>query len=228
MKQKKQTFIPDFERPIRVPARIRMTHVQPCIAVAGEKITLRLKFPIPKEIRQDEMIKLQIYGGRNNKGIFPDLHTTNPRKDGYVFAETSSRLFVKIQGSGKNYGTFIITPGAGGIKAGEHIFITLKNAKCPDKRFLNKFFVLYKDDLSPAEGSHKAENVWNKETQKKIIAAALMHIIGGDIHSIKAYAPSNVVAGKKFSLLIRPIDRFANLSLKYLKNRNARVFSELM
>ncbi|MCM8815423.1 MAG: hypothetical protein NC931_05530, partial [Candidatus Omnitrophica bacterium] len=211
-----------------IPARIRMTHVQPCIAVAGEKITLRLKFPIPKEIRQDEMIKLQIYGGRNNKGIFPDLHTTNPRKDGYVFAETSSRLFVKIQGSGKNYGTFIITPGAGGIKAGEHIFITLKNAKCPDKRFLNKFFVLYKDDLSPAEGSHKAENVWNKETQKKIIAAALMHIIGGDIHSIKAYAPSNVVAGKKFSLLIRPIDRFANLSLQYLKNRNARVFSELM
>ncbi|MCM8788420.1 MAG: hypothetical protein NC907_01380 [Candidatus Omnitrophica bacterium] len=155
MKLRKKIFIPNFERPIRIPSRIKIKAAQPEIAIAGEKITLRLKFLISKKIKQEELLKLQIFGGRNNKWIFSNLHTTDPEKDGYVFAKTSSGNPLKIQCLDKNYGTFIITPGAEGIKTGEHIFITIHNAQCPSGRYLNKFLDFYKGDLNSAEKVHK-------------------------------------------------------------------------
>ncbi|HON06170.1 MAG TPA: hypothetical protein P5065_07290, partial [Candidatus Ratteibacteria bacterium] len=60
---RKTIFIPDFEKPIRIPAKVKTEIAQPPVAIAGTKITLRLKFLILKYIGPEEILKLQIFGG---------------------------------------------------------------------------------------------------------------------------------------------------------------------
>ncbi len=213
MKSNRDVFIPEFERPIRIPARIRIEIAQPNTATAGKKITLRMKFPIPKNIEPGETLKLQIFGGRNNKGYFKNLQSTR------IIVQTANGVPLNIKYPDETGGTIVIAVPERGLKAGDHLRVILKNIRCQEQRLLNKFFVLYKDDLKTPEKPHKAEGiVWNRENQKRIMGAWLMHILGGKIHHIKVFAPSNTIPGKQFTLLVRPEDRFHNLSSEYPKN----------
>jgi len=221
---RKTIFIPDFEKPIRIPAKVKTEIAQPPVAIAGTKITLRLKFLILKYIGPEEILKLQIFGGRNNKGWFSNIQLDNPKEDGFILVKYNN-VQLKVSQKNNPYGMLTIFPPEGGIKAGKNIYVIMRNVDVGTIRFLNKFFVLYRDNLKSPESPHKAESVWNRENQKKILAACMMHILGGEIHNIKIYGPSDVFPKKKFSLLIRPEDKFHNLSSRIL-NKKIEVFCE--
>jgi hypothetical protein len=210
---RKNIFIPDFEKPIRIPARVKIEIAQPPVAIAGTKITLRLKFSISKDIEPEEILKLQIFGGRNNKGYFPNIQIDDPEKDGFILVKCNNVQLKTSQGNNP-FGVITIFPPGNGIKAGKNIYVIMKNVAVGTTRFLNKFFVLYRDNPKSPEYPHKAESVWNRENQKNILAACVMHILGGKVHHIKTFGPSGVFPEKKFYLLIRPEDKFHNLSSK--------------
>lgn len=211
-------FAPDFERPIRIPGRIRLKRAKPEIVFAGKKTTLRLSFEIPINVKSGEILKIQLFGGRNNKGTIVNLQTSEPEKDGFISVRCNGSP-LKISQKNIPYGTITIFPQEKEIKKGTKIDVVIKNARFEQVRLLNKFFVLYKDDLNPPAGPHRAESVWNVENQKKILDACVLHILGGKIDHIKVYNPSIVLPGQKFSILIRPQDRFFNLSSEILNEK---------
>ena len=217
MPEKTCGFIPAFHKPIRMPSWLKSDYCHPEIAMAGEKISIRMQCCLTKNIKRENTLKLQLFGGRNNKGIFSNLQLEDPDKDGFVSVETQDKIPLRISRDRNFSGTFLVIPVEKGLKKGQKINIILHNVRCPKERLLNKFFVLYQNDLQGAKGPHKSESVWNKETQKKIIGFCLMHILGGKIHHIKVFAPSVVRPGEKFDLLIRPEDKFCNLSSEFLK-----------
>lgn len=204
-------FIPRFERPVRIPSKVKLGFAKPQIAFAGSRTNLKLTFHIPAEIKPDDTIKLQLFGGRNNKGFFQNIQCDDERKDGFVRVKYND-IFLKISQKENPYGTIKIFPPGSGIKKGSFISVSLRNIEVQKPSILNKFFVLYHDSLLTPQGPHKAETVWNQENQKKILSACLMHILGGKISHFKIHAPSNITPGKKFTVLIRPEDKFFNLS----------------
>ncbi|HPP07932.1 MAG TPA: DUF3604 domain-containing protein [bacterium] len=207
----KNIHVPKFERPIRIPGRVKITFSRPSFVFAGQKATLKLQFLLSRNIRPHSSVKLQIAGGRNNKGYFSNIQITSKKADGFICAKLKNRN-LKISKYSGYPGTFIIHIPDTGIKKEEYLEVVLRNVYCETASILNKFFVLYQDELVSASGPHRAESVWNQENQKKILSACLVHILGRRIHHMKIHAPSNVLPEKNFSVLIRPEDKFHNLS----------------
>ena len=223
MQTGKNIYIPDFRRPIRIPGRVKITHASPSFIFAGQKTTLRLRFFISKDISPCLSVKLQISGGRNNKGDFANIQITSEKQDGFVCVRLKKKN-LKISECSGYLGTFIIHIPDTGIKKGEYLDVFLRNVRCQKASILNKFFILYQDELASAAGPHRAESVWNQENQKKIISACLVHMPGGDIHHMKIHAPSNVLPDENFAILIRPEDKFHNLSSKKIPDKKIQVF----
>ncbi|MCD6407560.1 DUF3604 domain-containing protein [bacterium] len=208
-------YIPEFERPIRIPESVKIEKANPPFAIAGKYGEWELKFVISKKIKKGEIIKFQISGGRNNKGFFP-VQTKHPEKEGYITAYFKGKN-IPVEETENNQ-TFILKIDEK-IEKGETIRIILGDRskgccgiRAPEMRLLNKFFVLYKDKVKFPDAPRTGGFSWNTENQKKIISACVMHILGGKTHHLRAYAPSYVKPGKKFHILIRPEDKYNNLS----------------
>ncbi|MCX7706236.1 MAG: DUF3604 domain-containing protein, partial [bacterium] len=214
----KKIFVPDFERPIRIPSKVRLTFAKPEVVLSGSKITLKLRFFIPIDVKSDSILKLQLFGGRNNKGNFLGIQCDDEEKDGFISVKYKNQT-LRISQKKNPYGTITITPDKQGIKQGDYISVILKNVEIGKDRLLNKFFVLYQDGFRSPDIPHKPESVWNEENQKQILSACIMHILGGKIHHLELYAPSTVKANERFSLLIRPEDKFHNLSSEVFNGR---------
>ncbi|MEM4314513.1 MAG: DUF3604 domain-containing protein [Thermoplasmata archaeon] len=208
---KKDIFIPKFDRPIRIPMHIILKRAEPESIFVWEKVNIKLSFFIPININHRDILKLQVFGGRNNKGEFLNIQCDNPSEDGFISVKYKNNV-LKISRDENCIGTITIFPPDGGIKNGSILHVVMKNVKSPKYRLLNKSFILYKGILQEQNGPHKGETVWNEYNQEKILGACIIHILGQKIHHLDIYAPSIIKPKEKFFLLIRPEDKFHNLS----------------
>jgi hypothetical protein len=212
---------PPWRRPIRIPEEIPLTHAEPPVAVAGEFSTWRLPFQVSKDVPPNSRLALQLWGGRNNKGHFPGAQATRPQADGYVTAETDDGSPLSLNPT-QQPGTFVLSLPKGGLKKGRRITVVLGDRTgggkgirvCPDHVF-NKFFVLYcvdKEESEPRYPSWAGGNVWAEGTKHSIVAVCTMHILGGATDHLRAYVPATTQPARPFVVLIRPEDKFSNLS----------------
>jgi len=213
--------MPPWRRPIRIPSEIPLTHAEPPVAVAGGSSTWRLPFQLAKDVPPGTLLKLQLWGGRNNKGHFPGAQVTRPQADGYVSAEADDGSRLSLQPSGQA-GTFVLSLPKDGFKKGRKIVVVLGDRSgggkgirvCPDHVF-NKFFVLYavpNGNARPRLPQWAGGDVWAEGNAQRIVAASTMHILGGDTDHLRVYGPATVRPASPFALLIRPEDKVGNLS----------------
>lgn len=198
--------VPRWERPIRIPERVPILHTDPEVALAGEESTWQLPFRLAEELSPDSVLKLQLFGGRNNKGVFEGAQAEHPEQDGYLTMRTADGAELPLRPDDAA-GTFVVALPERGLAQGCVLTATLGAIKAPAGRMLSKFFLLYRDD---AERHHRA--TWGEEDQHLIVGACTMHILGGEIDHLRAYAPSHTRAGEAFDILVRPEDEFSNLS----------------
>ncbi|MBI2442150.1 MAG: DUF3604 domain-containing protein [Lentisphaerae bacterium] len=213
-------FIPKWERPIRIPESIPLKQADPARAVAGELGAWQLPFELSRDIGPSEVLRLQVVGGRNNKGLFAGLQTETPSGDGYLTARTGQgdALVVtplSLPGHLKQYGTFAVQTPATGFRAGERLVLTIGDrsaggpgVRAPTTCERNKFFLLYiSDSCHPGEAA-----TWTEANARQIVGACLMHIVGGPVVRLFAYTPSQAEPGQPFSIAVRPQDQYGNLS----------------
>lgn len=79
MSHRLPSTMPTWNRPIRIPRHIDITHTDPPFAIAGERSTWRIPFKLSQDIPGGFPLKIQLWGGRNNKGQFPDAQVTDPK-----------------------------------------------------------------------------------------------------------------------------------------------------
>ncbi|MFO7897623.1 MAG: DUF3604 domain-containing protein [Planctomycetota bacterium] len=227
-----RTSVPHRTRPVRIPDDIPLEHPQPETAIAGERSTWRLPFRLARDLPAGTPLRLQVWGGRNNKGVFPDLQTDDPGAGGYVTAAMPGGSPIALRPADVD-GSFELTVPEPGLAEGDVLTVTLGDrsaggpgARAFDVRTLDKFFLLYVAADGRAElpawavaGSGTPEKArtdpgahWSDENQAFIVAACTMHILGARPTQLRAYAPSQVRPGESFAIVVRPEDDRANLA----------------
>jgi len=203
--------IPAWSRPLRIPEPIEITHADPPYALAGETSCWRLPFTLSQDVPTGAELRLQLWGGRNNKGGSCELQTEDPSAVGFVAAELGDGTPVSVQAV-EPAGTFTLN-APDGLRVGDRLDVRIgPGTRMGDGRQLNKFFVLYLKDDGPGTPAWSGGSVWAPGSWERIIAVCTMHILGGPLHHLRAYAPATVKPGQEFSLLIRPEDVLDNLS----------------
>ena len=195
--------MPAWSHPIRVPGDIEITHADPPYAMAGETSTWRLPFVLSGDVPAVATLKLQLAGGRNNKGIFTCVPAA-------TLAGGRSLDMAPDMGA-----THVLSLPTSGLKKGDLLTVTLPNCEAPKVRQLNKFFVLYADPSGEEEHSTPqwaGGSVWADGSNQRIVAVCTMHILGGRLDHLHAYVPSRIMPGEELSILVRPEDEFDNLS----------------
>ena len=220
MSRRAPETMPKWSRPIRIPVAIEITHADPPFAIAGDTSSWRIPFRLSKGVPPDAALRLQLYGGRNNKGKFADAQCENPHAEGYIAAELEDGTPVRIRPT-EQPGTCAVGPPDGGLKKGDMLTVVLGDQTngggvraCRAHTF-NKFFLLYsipanEVDAKLWQGGHG--QVWAPETWDWIIGACTMHILGGEIDHIRAYVPATTRPRRSFNVLVRPEDKYGNLS----------------
>jgi hypothetical protein len=224
-------MMPAWERPIRIPESIEITHTDPVFAIAGKTGIWRVPFKLPKDIPAKSVLKLQLWGGRNNKGAFSGVQIDNPKAEGFIAAELEDGMRMPIK-TGTVAGTYDIILSDRVLKKGQYLTVLLggnekggEGITPANSRLLNKFFVLYNSPVKEAEipdwalirsapitKETKLPDVWTKENEDLIVAVCTMHILGDKIDHVRAYAPATSRPGKTFHILVRPEDKYGNLS----------------
>ncbi|MBN1343294.1 MAG: DUF3604 domain-containing protein [Phycisphaerae bacterium] len=215
--------VPKFVRPVRIPEQIPLQTAEPPYALAGQKSTWRLTFKLARDIKPNQTLRLELWGGRNNKGSFRPVQIAKPNADGSLSVQTADGKPIslsKVDAKGNKAGaTFALAIPSNGFKEGTVIHVTLgdtskggKGTTADSCRMLNKFFVLYCPEL--VEGGAPR---WGLAAQKEIVGACLMHILGNKIDHIRAYVPSQCSPGQDVEILVRPEDKHSNLSVEPLE-----------
>ncbi|MFP4026434.1 MAG: DUF3604 domain-containing protein [Candidatus Brocadiia bacterium] len=218
-------FIPEWRRPIRMPESAPLAHADPIYGLAGEKGTWKLIFPIDTNVASNEKLQLQLWGGRNNKSSMIDPQVDAPSDDGFLSASVGE---IKCEmESTDGTGTFAIELPDAGLKKGDELEVLMGDTsgggdgiRLNSVRIPNKFFVLHRVPCDERTG------VWNEENQHLIISVCTMHVLGGEVDRIRAFAPSQVVPGDEFSILVRPEDEYGNVSCVPLGEVNVSLDGE--
>jgi len=214
--------MPAWTRPIRIPESVEITHAEPPFAIAGEKGSWRIPFRLSKDVSAGSTLKVQLWGGRNNKGAtFAALQTDDPKAEGFVAAKLNDGSHVAIQADGDSGSCTLALP-YDGLKKGQLLTILLGRGpgtepgiRVDREHRYNKFFVLYTlpvDDDEHQPPQWPGGYVWTSDTEGRIVAVCTMHILGGPIHHIRAYVPAATRPAEAFDILVRPEDEFGNLS----------------
>jgi hypothetical protein len=200
--------------PIRVPVSIDLVKSNPNQAIVREVGSWQLPFILSQDIEAGVDLKLQVYGGRNNKQRFDSLQALHKGAPNYITARLADGSRLDMQEDKGAPGTFTIKLPATGLKKGTLLLVTLGDtvggsvgARVGTRSAFGKFFVLYKP-LS----SSSYPIIWGEANFNQMVGGAVIDIIGGPIHHIRAYASSNAKPGESFSILVRPEDEFRNLS----------------
>ncbi len=210
--------VPEFVRPIRIPERVPLDRAEPPFALAGERSTWQLTFRLARDIKPDQTLRLELWGGRNNKGTFRPVQVTTPSGDGYLSAKTADGrplTLSRIKGKGGRAGmTFAVSVPKDGFKAGTVIHATLGDTSKGGAgttactcQMRNKFFVLYCPELTKTPSGR-----WGWAAQPQIVSACLMHILGNKTDHLRAYVPSQCKPAAPLEILVRPEDKQSNLS----------------
>jgi hypothetical protein len=204
--------MPAWSRPLRIPEQIEITHAEPPFAFAGETFAWNLPFTLSKDVPPGADLRLQLWGGRNNKGAFFDLQTEDPDAGGYIAAVLGDGSPVRIRAA-EQAGTFTLGVPEDGLRKGDLLTVRLgKGARVCESHIHDKYFVLYTRDDGPGTPAWSGGSVWGPQTWDRIVATCTMHILGGPLHHLRAYVPATVWPGEEFPLLVRPEDEIGNLS----------------
>ncbi|MCX7886396.1 MAG: DUF3604 domain-containing protein [Verrucomicrobiae bacterium] len=219
--------VPAWRRPIRIPEEIPLTRAEPPVAVAGEMVTLRLPLQLARDVPPDATLKLQLWGGRNNKGTFPGAQVRDPKADGYVSARADDGTPIAMRPD-KQAGTFVLQVPPNGLRKGQTINVILgdrsggsSGIRVQNGRLLNKFFVLYavgRREKEPQLPQWAGSSVWGPDTWQLMVAACTMHILGGKIERLRVYVPASTRPAQPFPVLVRPEDKFGNLSSEPIRS----------
>jgi len=214
--------MPPFRRPVRIPQRVPVERADPCAAVAGEELRLRLPFRLSADVREDACLKVRLDGGRNSRCVMRPLQCDDPGKPGFVTARRAGGAALGVR-PGEAAGTFVIQPPEGGLGRGDVVEVILGDGpgggtRAPGARQLDGFFVLY----APTDPDHKA-TCWNDETQPWIVGACSMHVLGGALDHLRAHAPSQAAPSRPIAILVRPEDLRSNLSHVPLRDLTALI-----
>ncbi len=221
--------VPPWQRPIRIPERVPLRRAEPAFALAGATGTWRLHFELSDAVPAGAPLKLQLFGGRNNKPAFTSPQADRPDAPGYLTAEAGGRpLAVRADGRA---GTFVLGVPDAGLPAGARLTVTLGDRtgggpgiEARHVRTLDKFSVLYRPEHAEPRAEDDAENLsaamdafyfpktWTEANGHQIVGACSMHVLGGPLHHLRAYAPAQAMPGEPVDVLVRPEDRFSNLS----------------
>ncbi|MCK4283454.1 MAG: DUF3604 domain-containing protein [Candidatus Brocadiae bacterium] len=212
---------PPWERPVRIPERIAIRQTEPEFALSLDRGSWSLPFELAEDLPPGSTVKLQLFGGRNNKVAFQGAQTERPDDEGYLTAQTLDGTPLPVEPS-DGAGTFDIAVPEGGLSSGTILEVEIGRGsgrgaaiRAPATRMLNKFFVLYR---VPTDGRHRIRPQpargadWSEENQRLIVGACRMHILGGAIHHLRAYVPSQATPGEPIDVLVRPEDERSNLS----------------
>ena len=206
--------MPAWARPIRIPESIEITHTEPVFAIAGETGIWRVPFKLSNDVPAGSILKMQLWGGRNNKSMFIGAQIKHPEAEGYIAAELEDGSRVSMQAE-DHPGTYVLALPDCGLKKGQSLTILLggqpkggAGIKADRGHVFNKFFVLYSVPVKEP----KLLYGWTKATEDRIVAVCSMHILGGKIDHIRAYAPATTRPREAFHILVRPEDGRGNLS----------------
>ncbi|MBN1676067.1 MAG: DUF3604 domain-containing protein [Kiritimatiellae bacterium] len=215
--------MPAWTRPIRIPAGVDVNHTEPPHAIAGERGTWRLPFTLCRDVAGGSVLKVQLWGGRNNKGVFAGAQADAPGAAGYMSAELDDGTRLTLQPDTKG-GTFVVSMPATGLAAGRRVTVVLgdragggSGCAAPHDRLLNKFMVLYAlpaEQAEPKFPSWAGISVWAEGTAHLIVGACTMHVLGGEPDRLRAYVPAQTAPNQPFTVLVRPEDRYGNLSCR--------------
>jgi len=218
--------LPAFERPIRIPKQVPLERAKPPFARAGETSSWRVSLKLARAVRPGQPLRLELWGGRNNKGGFRPAQVTKPSADGYVTARTADGrplLLKPVEAKGRSAGgTFAVSVPKTGLAAGAIVQVILgdtskggRGIQASSTRMLNKFIVLY---CPPAgEAPKRGGARWGPAAQRQIVAACLIHILGDTLDHLRAYVPSQCKPGDDVDILVRPEDKHSNLSHQTLE-----------
>lgn len=200
-----------FRRPLRIPEEVPLGIADPAVAKAGEEGSWTGEFVLAKEVPAGQVLWLQIYGGRSNKGTWANLQVDDESKEGYVALRRASGKKLQPRAVSNDGGMIVFELPDEGLKSGERLIMELGGPKgtiAPRVSQPNKFFLLVM--ASPED--KLALNCLAGNTLDRIVGACLMHIVGNDAERIRAYAPSHAVAGQEISILVRPEDKCRNVA----------------
>lgn len=200
--------------PIRIPLSIDLVRAEPSPAVVNQVGSWRLPFVVSQDVSAGETLKLQVYGGRNNKERFHPLQAQDPAGFNYITARLADGRQLAMQADTDTLGTFTILLPEEGLKRGSLLLVTLGDtssgsvgARVGKSRAANKFFVLYR-----AKSSSDHPLTWYEGNFSQMVGASAIDIVGQQEHHLRAYVPTNARPGEALSILVRPEDRFNNLS----------------
>jgi len=206
-------FIPAFERPIRIPERIALQEADPPVAVVSEMATWRVPLVLAEDVAPGDVIKLQTHGNRNCRPGFVGEQVDRPGDEGCLRLRRADGATLDLSAEGAA-GFYTVAVPAGGLRAGERLVLTLgatdgggPGIRAPEHRALDKFFLLYR-----AGDENDNPSTWYEVNGHQIIAACVMHILGGPVRQLRAYVPAQTRPGEAFEVLVRPEDDRSNLS----------------
>lgn len=211
-------FMPAWDRPIRIPGGVPLEHTDPPFAVAGEKGTWRVPLRLGRDVPADAVLKLETAASRSNRPAFVGEQVTQADADGYLalWGGDGRRLGLSPD---RQPGRYLVGVPEAGLRAGETLTLMLGDRSgggggltMPALRALDKFVLLY-----VATGVDDRPGVWNWANDHQIVAACSLHILGGPIDHLRAYAPPQARPGEAFEVLVRPEDEFDNLSHELLE-----------
>lgn len=227
----KQVAMPLWRRPIRIPEDIEITHADPAYATAGERGQWRVPFRLSKDVAAGSKLKVQLWGGRNNRIVFEQPQTDDPGADAYIAAELGdgTRLTLREDDTRKKPGTYVLEGwNAAGLKAGDTLVVILGDksgggggSKASTQHGKDKFFVLYSvpsDDAEQKLPNWTGGNIWNSETARYMVAACTMHVLGAEPAVLRAYAPAQCRPGEEVAITIRPEDKYGNAAAESVKS----------
>lgn len=210
--------VPPWSRPIRIPEAVEITHADPPYGLAGAVMHVRLPFVLSREAPAGARLHLQLWGGRDNRVPFV-ADREGEAGQLYVAAELADGRPLAARPV-EAEGTYELEVPDGGLPAGTRVTVRLEGDagdgfRVSACRQLNKFFVLYVPPELPdgeAIPPWSGGSVWAPPSWDWIVAACTMHVLGGRLHHLRAYAPSSAAAGEEIPVLVRPEDAFDNLS----------------
>jgi hypothetical protein len=181
----------------------------------------RWRFPLKLARRIDggAPLRLHLFGGRNNKAAWRLPQRAEPFD--WLEARTSTGAEVALERLADSAGEFLVTVPPGGLAAGETIEVTLgregpaSEVVTQNSALDNKHVTLF----LPAPTGPDVPNT-NCEAGRDVVAACLIHFIGGPAAGLRVYAPSQTSAGVEatggspvpLTLLVRPEDAAGNVA----------------
>ncbi len=200
-----------FVRPVRVPEQIALCTAEPPLARAGETGRWKLSFELSENVAEGEELYVLFHGGRNVKGAFRPLQVTDPDAPGFVSARHAGGEPIATIAPKSAAGVVALQVPPGGLAAGDSIVVELGGSAgvtAPTDSLSNKVFLLYK----PGPERNLGVPATNADAPRTIVGACLIHVTGGRLSRLRAYAPSQLREGEELRILVRPEDERGNVA----------------